>query len=147
MLKEKVRLKRVFAMAVVSLLISAVINVQPASANSEADKQARFIEKVRLSIAKLGVGNKAVVEVRLRDKTKLTGYVSEANENRFVVTNEKTRVSVPIVYPDVTKVSGHNLSTGAKIGIGIAVGFVLAVAVICVDHRDRFNLSTSRSSR
>ena len=123
-------LKRVLAVMLVSLLVNAVINLRPVSANSNADKQTEFIERVRLSIARLGVGKKAIVEIGLRDKTKLTGYISEANENHFVVTNEKTQTSVPVAYPDVTKVNGHNLSTGAKIGIGIVVGFALAVAVI-----------------
>jgi hypothetical protein len=123
-------LKRVLAMMLVSLLVNAVISVQLTSASSKPDKQTKFTEKVRLSVARLGVGNKALVEIRLRDKSKLTGYISEANQTHFVVTNEKTHASVPVDYTDVTKVNGHNLSTGAKIGIGIAVGFALTVAVI-----------------
>ena len=123
-------LKRILAMTLVGLLVSTVVSVQSASASSKPDKQARFIEKVRLGIAKLGVGKEAVVEVKLRDKSRLSGYISEASEDRFVVTNEETRSSVPVAYSNVTQVKGHNLSTGAKIGIGIAIGFALTALVI-----------------
>jgi hypothetical protein len=123
-------MKKVLAMVLLSLLAHAITCVQPASAKSKTDRQAQYAEKVRAGIARLGVGRASTVEVRLQDKSKLAGYVSQANDSHFVITDAKTGASVPVAYGDVTKVKGHNLSTGAKIGIGIAIGFLATAAII-----------------
>ncbi len=123
-------LKRVLAMTLVSLFVNSAAFALPDPPGSKSDKQEQLVERVRLGIARIGIGKEAVVEVRLRDRSKLNGYISQSDQNQFVVTNEKTRVAVPVDYKDVVKVNGHNLSTGAKIGIGIAIGFALTVLVI-----------------
>lgn len=93
----------------------------PCIANSEIEKQAQYAAKVRQSVLKLGVGRDARIAVKLRDKTQLVGFVSEAGESSFVVTNMKSGTSIVVAYPNVTRVKGHNLSTGAKIAIGAAI--------------------------
>ena len=55
------------------LLGQLMICVQPAYANSKAEKQLPFAEKVRAIIAELGVGKDARVTVKLKDKTKDCG--------------------------------------------------------------------------
>jgi hypothetical protein len=77
--------------------------------------------KVKQGISNLGVGRDARVTVKLRDNTKLAGYISEVNAESFVVTDLKTGVATNVAYPDVTQVKGNNLSTGAKIAIGAAI--------------------------
>ena len=79
---------------------------------------------------KLGTGAAAHVEVKLRDKTKLKGYVSEANEDSFVTVDEKTNATSTVAYSQVQQVKGNNLSTAAKIAIG--VGVILLPIVIVV---------------
>ena len=54
------------------------------------DHRGRFAEKVKAGIGKLGTGTDARIEVKLRDKTKLKGYVSESVEDSFVIVDEKT---------------------------------------------------------
>jgi hypothetical protein len=128
-------LKEFLVLLLVGLAIHTIIAVPPVSADTKADKQALFAEKVRRGVSSLGVGKEATVEVRLRDKTKLAGYVSETNASGFTLTDAKTGASVPVAYQDVVKVKGHNLSTGAKIGIGIAIGFVVTALVIYLSVR------------
>jgi hypothetical protein len=125
-------LKRVLAITLASLLVNAIVSVQPASAGSKSDEQAQFIEKLRQGIARLGVGRDAVVEVKLRDKTRLAGYIDRASEGIFVVANVKTGESRSVAYADVTQVKGHNLSTGAKIAIGIGIGVGIALIVLAI---------------
>ena len=125
-------LKRVLAMTLVSLLVNAVVSVQPASAKSKSGKQAQLIERLRQGIARLGVGKEALVEVKLRDKTKLAGYIDRASEGSFVLANVKTGNSTSVAYADVTQVKGHNLSTGAKIAIGIGIGVGIALIVLAI---------------
>ncbi len=124
-------LKKVLSLVVLVALFHAGFCVQTASARSKAEKQARFAERVKAGIVRLGVGEESYVTVKLRDKTKLAGYISEAREESFVVTDLRTSEATTVAYADVKKVKGHNLSTGAKIaiGAGIVVGVVMLVVI------------------
>jgi hypothetical protein len=128
--KENPMYKRLLAWMFVSLIVHTIVAVQPASASSRSEKQAYFTEKVRLGVLSLGTGEGAQVEVKLRNKTKLAGYISETTDTNFVVKDAKTGASVPVAFGDVSKIKGHNLSTGAKIGIGIAIGFAVTALII-----------------
>ena len=121
--------KKILTIAIAGLLIQAVC-AQPASAASKAEKQAQLAEKVKAGILKLGSGSDARVAIKLRDKMKLAGYISEATEGSFVVTDPKTRAATTVSYGDVTQVRGHNLGTGAKIAIGIGIGVGVTMLVI-----------------
>jgi len=86
----------------------------------------------KTNIAKLGSGTDAKVQVKLKDGTKLKGYVSQINENSFVVMNEKTGIPTEVPYPNAKQVKGNNLSTGViiAIGIGIAVAIILLIGFL-----------------
>ncbi len=120
-------LKQILSLALAALLLGVIIPGR-AYADSKAEKQARFTEKVREGVSKIGVGPEARVEIKLRDKRKLKGYISEAGEDGFSVVDAKTGTATRVVYPQVQKVKGNNLSTGAKIAIGL--GAAVAVLVI-----------------
>jgi hypothetical protein len=100
-----------------------------AAATTKEEKVATHAAKVKTEIGKLGIGPEAQIRVKLRDKTKLAGYISQANADSFVITDPKTGNSTEVPYPNVTQAKGHNLSTGAKIaiGVGIAVGIAILV--------------------
>jgi hypothetical protein len=121
-------LKRILSLAVIGLLLNLVCysSVGASSKPNEVD----FAAKVKAAIAKLGVGSDARVEVRLRNKTKLKGYVSEANENGFVVVDEKTGVATQVTYPQVKKVKGKNNLSGEKIAIGIFIAALIVVGIL-----------------
>ena len=84
--------------------------------------------KVKSEIAKLGTGADARVEVELRDKTKIKGHISEVGDESFAVVDDKSGTAITVSYPQVKRVRGNNLSTGAKIAIGI--GIVLGLALL-----------------
>jgi len=125
-------LKRVLAVTLVTILFCTLVSVQSASADSKEEKQARFAEKVKTGISKLGVGKDALVEVKLRDKTKLAGYIDGVSEGSFVVANMKTGNLTSVAYSEVTQVKGHNLSTGAKIAIGVAIGVGITLILLAI---------------
>jgi thermostable 8-oxoguanine DNA glycosylase len=125
-------LKKVLSLVVVVVVFHAGFCVQTASARSKAEKQARFAERVKAGIVQLGVGEESYVTVKLRDKTKLAGYISEAREESFVVTDLKTSEATTVAYTDVKKVKGHNLSTGAQIAIGVGVAFAVVLIVVAL---------------
>lgn len=111
--------RKVISFALVCLLTHATGAI--ALAGSKVDKEARRIEKVKAGIAKLGVGEDARIAVKLKDKTKLSGYLSQVNGDSFVVNDLKTGAPTTVAYTRVTKVQGHNLSTGAKIAISVGI--------------------------
>ena len=119
-------LKTVTAFSVVFALLITIALPSSVSAKSAAEKQARFTEKLKAGILKLGTGPEARVEVKLRDKTKLSGYISEANETSFAVTSANGAKAV-VAYPDVAQVKGNNLSTGKKFAIAAVIVGALAI--------------------
>jgi len=130
--------KKILTMVLAGLLIQAVC-VQPVSAASKEEKQAQRTEKVRAGILKLGVGTDARVAIKLRDDVKLAGYISEAKDESFVVTDMKTRTATTVAYGDVAQVKGHNIGTGAKIAIGIGIGVgatILVLYLYILTHED-----------
>ena len=120
----------VIASSLVVFLCSASV-----AASSKEEKEARLAEKVKTGIAKLGTGPAAGVEVKLRDKTKIKGYISELSENYFIVIDDKTGAATTVAYPQVKQVKGNNLSTGAKIAIGIGVVAFLVLFAIALPDR------------
>lgn len=126
--------KRVMALALVGLLY--VVGVVPAYAGSKEDKEARFAAKVKDGIRKLGTGPDARLEVKLKDKTKLKGYVSETADDSFVIVDEKTGTASRVTYPQVKKVKGNNLSTAAEIALGVGVILLPIMIVVFLVSRD-----------
>lgn len=117
-----------------SLLVAVAISLlhlgaRPVFAASQDEKETRRIAKVKSDVAKRGIGEKARITVRLRDKTEVKGYVSRAGEDDFLVIDAKTSMKTPIAYRDVAHVKGKGLSTGAKIGIGVGI-FVVVIGIV-----------------
>jgi hypothetical protein len=119
-----------FASLVLAALLVNLAWAAPAFAKSKEEKEAQFASKVKANILKLGAGPGARVKLKLRDKTKLEGYISEAGEDSFVVTDTKTGVATVVPYPQVKQVKGNNLSTGAKIAIGVGIAVAVLVIVL-----------------
>ncbi len=120
-------LKKICSVVLAALLIQSV--AVPAFAKSDAEKAAKRAEKVRTQLAKLGTGKDALVSLELRDKTKLKGYISEAGAESFVVTDSAGKTTT-VAYPQVKKAQGNNLSTGAKIAIGVGIGAAIVLIIL-----------------
>lgn len=122
-----------FRKLVALLLVAMVINLAGARlayADSKDEKQARFAEKIKANVLKLGTGEATRVKVKLRDQSKLEGFISDAGAETFTVTNRKTGVATTVAYPEVKSVQGNNLSTGAKIAIGVGIAAALIFIVL-----------------
>lgn len=115
-----------------SLLVFSLvyINVATTASASIAEKDAARAAKVKAAVAKLGVGTDTRVSLKLKDKTKVEGYIAEAGEESFVVADLKTGAATTVIYPSVTQIKGQNLSTGTKIAIGAAIGVGVLVLVL-----------------
>ncbi|MCA1601704.1 MAG: hypothetical protein LC776_08710, partial [Acidobacteria bacterium] len=84
-------LKRMLAIMLTGMLLTMAVGFGPVNAQSVQDavQDNPRAAKVRGDVLKLGVGEKAGVEVKLRDNRKLKGYIAEASEDSFTVVNSK----------------------------------------------------------
>jgi hypothetical protein len=122
-----------FRKPIAFLLVALEINLAGARlafAESKEEKQARFAEKIKFNVLKLGTGESTRIKVKLRDQTKLEGYISDAGADTFTVTNRKTGVATTVAYPQVKSVQGNNLSTGAKIAIGVGIAAAIIFIIL-----------------
>jgi exosome complex RNA-binding protein Rrp4 len=128
--------KKTSSMVLACLLAVSIICQQTAAAGSTPDKEARVAQKVKAAILELGSGPSTTVSIKLRDKTRLTGCVSEIGDNSFTVTDLKTGEITKVSHPDVVQVKGNNLSTGVKIAIGVAI--IVGIAIVLYIVRGAF---------
>ena len=126
---KKKLLASIFAALVINLVCIGSVSAHP---GSDADKAAQLAAKVKAAILKLGTGPQARVELKLREGTRLKGYLAEVGEDYFVVVDENGGASRQIPFPQVKQVKGSKLSHGvwAAITVGalVGIGFLVAVA-------------------
>jgi hypothetical protein len=122
-------LKKYLSIALTLLLVN-VVAINSASGQTTNDKQARKIAKVKESVAKLGTGEAARVEVKLEDGRKFKGYIRETSDDHFVVVEPKSGATATVLYSQVAKIKGSNGLTAAEVSLNVAkaVGIVAAVA-------------------
>jgi hypothetical protein len=120
-------LKKLCCVLLSALLLQAA--AVTAVAATKAGKEAARAEKVRTKLAKLGTGSDARIKLELRDKTKLEGFVKEAGADTFALTDRAGKTTT-VEYSQVKKAQGNNLSTGAKIAIGVGIGAGVTLLII-----------------
>jgi hypothetical protein len=87
-------------------------------------------EKVKTAIAKLGTGYEARLEMKLKDKTKLKGYVREANEDYFIIVDDETGAPAQVAYSQVRQIKGKNKLNGEKIFVGVALAVLFTLIAL-----------------
>jgi hypothetical protein len=119
------------------IMLSAAFGLD--AARAQTGDEARRAQQSRMSVLKMGTGERARVEVKLRDETKVKGYVSAAGADSFTVTNAGTGESTVVAYNDVAQVKrqGGGLSTMTKMLIGgaavagVVIGWQVVKPALC----------------
>ncbi|HEV2800562.1 MAG TPA: hypothetical protein VGW12_08700 [Pyrinomonadaceae bacterium] len=120
--------KKILSLTLIALLVNVWL-VSPVRAGAQVVEQTPNAEKVRESIRKLGTGDAARVELKLWDGKKLKGYIRDAGQESFVLTDAKTGAFHTVAYAQVKQVKGHNNLTAAKVGLTLAKGAAIVGAV------------------
>jgi hypothetical protein len=125
-----------------SLLIAVIFLcgtvTQPALAQ-QSNSKVPTVEKIKSKVVRMGVGAKAKATIKLKNGTKVKGYVAQAGEDDFVIRDRKTDAPTTISYADVLKVEenrGHSTARNIAIGVAIGVGALLAIIGIALAHLD-----------
>jgi hypothetical protein len=122
-------LKKMITVLLICLVMNLTTNIAFAGISKE-EKAAKKIAKIKADVTSLGTGADAKIEVKLHDKTKLKGYITEVKTDSFVLMNDKTGATNEVPYSQAKQVKGNNLSTGAKVAIGFGIFAVLIIAAV-----------------
>jgi hypothetical protein len=113
------------------LIYALVFTAAPVLAGSS--KEAQTTEQIKAKIARLGIGERARATVRLKNGTKLKGYIQQAGENEFTLKVKDTGAVVQVLYDDVARVEdnrGRSVVKNIAIGTGIVFGVMLAAMAL-----------------
>ncbi len=104
---------------VISLIVFLqLFSVNFAFAETKEEKQ---ITKVKTNVQKLGIGPDAKIEVKLKNGSKVKGYVLNSDVEQFVVMDSKTGAALPIPYEQVRQAQGSNRKTGVIVIVSLIV--------------------------
>ena len=121
-------IRRGFAIMLGAALLLAASGAQKVFAKAGGDS----VDEIRAKVTRLGVGEKARVEVRLHDERKLRGHVRRAGEQSFDVTEDETGVTIEVAYTEAARVrrlggGGMSGATKAIIWGGVAAGAAIVL--------------------
>ena len=121
-------IRKTLSITLAGVLLATAFGFRTVTAQTGADAQRT--DKVRAKVIKLGEGRNARVEVKLRDNTKLKGYLSKTEQDSFTVTDSKTGASRTLAYADVQELKTPGSGTSRR--TWLIVGASVAAAVIIV---------------
>jgi hypothetical protein len=113
------------------LIYALLFTAAPVLASSQADTQST--EQVKAKVEQIGTGERARANVRLKNGTKLKGYIQKAGDTEFVLNDKDKGTSTTLLYSDVAKIErrkGHSTAKWVGIGVGIGAGAFLAILAI-----------------
>ncbi len=113
------------------LIYVLVFTAAPVLASSQADAQST--EQVKAKVEQLGTGERARASLRLKNGTKLKGYIQKAGDTEFVLNDKDKGTSTTLLYSDVSRIErrkGH--STAKWVGIGVAIGAGAFLAILAI---------------
>jgi hypothetical protein len=131
-------LRKAFSLFLIYFCLHAGASAQTSTA--QVTKETKRAAKIKKLIFQSGIGPGNDIEVKLRDKTRIAGYVSEVTDDHFVVTDLKTGSSTKLEYGQVDKArllsvtkkdfEERDSPSPARIFRNAAIAFGISVAVI-----------------
>ena len=123
-------MKRLTVLMLMMGLLSAGVVLETAQAQTRRD--AEIAAKARAKVAKIGIGQNAKVEVKLRDQSRIKGYIQELQQDSFTVVERDTGVTRNVAYADALEVkrSSGGLSTKGWAIIGAAAAGAIVTWII-----------------
>ena len=127
-------MKQYLTCLLAGLLVLATVSLPVAAQQGDP-----AVEKIKMKVAKLGVGEKAKATVFLKDGTKAKGYIAQVGNDNFVLRDRKTDAPTTVRYTEVAKVDsnrGHSTAKNLAIGIGIGAGTLVVIILAVMSHLD-----------
>ncbi|MGA9208457.1 MAG: hypothetical protein WB347_11695 [Terriglobales bacterium] len=129
-------LKRVLTIVLCGLLFETMLAADAWALQPAGSLASRQAARVKSAVARVGTGTDAVVAVRLRDKSVVSGWISGVGPDSFRVTDPQTNSVATVRFLDVSRLAGANLVSGDTAQYGGGIGDKLAkVANLLVPGR------------
>lgn len=128
-------IKKSLTVALIALMLH-LTNLQSVTAQTRTVNDAATINKIKANVSKRGTGEKARVNVKMLNGTKMKGFISQTGEDSFTLTDSKTKQTSTLAYSDIAQVKKQGMSTGTKILIGVGVGIAVTAVVLAVAARN-----------
>ena len=111
----------------VAILLTAIA---PVVVSAQATTQQSEAEKMRVKVMRLGVG-RSRVSVKLRNQTKIKGFIGQIGEEGFSLVDPKSGTVTPVPYEEVLDVKDIRPSALLKslIAVGTVTGIMVFIAV------------------
>ena len=116
------------------MALMAITLVFPAKAQTTLDTQ---IESTRSKVEKLRAGGNSKIEVKLRDKTKIKGYITGVDQDSFIVSDSKTGTTQTLTYAEVSEVKksgGSSMKPWLILGAvaaGVGITWAIVKPAVC----------------
>ena len=117
-------------LTVILIILSVIVQSTAVFAQTRNDKETEKQTKLQTEITKIGVGKDAGIVVKLKDGTKLNGYVSARDNDGFDLTDKKSGSVRNIKFAEVKSVRDKKLSRGATTAIGLVIGIGGAIGLL-----------------
>ncbi|HZS07128.1 MAG TPA: hypothetical protein VFD58_19990 [Blastocatellia bacterium] len=126
--------RRCLCLLLISSLVS-IVTVRPALADPQEEQKAQ-LARIKNSVARIGEGPDARVEVRLRDNTKLKGYIRESGEDYFIVRDPRAGKTTRVEYSQVAEVKAPRQFHVSPLVIRLAItaGTIAVIAGIAASR-------------
>ena len=108
-------------------MVPISLGQQSNAQDKAAHKNMKYIKRLKKW------GKDDPVTIKLHDGTRVRGYLTEATDDHFVVTDRKTGQSSTLKYDQVDDISS-GLGTKSKIGLAIGLGVLGILAVCAIGH-------------
>jgi hypothetical protein len=126
---------RKFLALALSIILVHTYAVAPLRANAQTGTKPSHVEDIRSKVAVAGVSSEKLVEVRLKDGTKLKGHITAIQEESFDLSVIPNGEKKSILYSDVSKLGASWSTTKIVVALGIVVGTI--VAIVAFVHQAR----------
>lgn len=124
---------RKFLALALSIVLVHSYTVTPLRAGAQTATKPTHVEDVRSKVALAGVNAEKVVNVKLKDGTKLKGHITGIQEASFDLTLASNSEKKSILYSDVSGVQTSWTAKKALLMVGVVVG--IAVAIVAFVHQ------------
>lgn len=133
-------MRKIISGILICLVLNMTFYVSTATGNTNSKdtaKQAKMIGKLKSELNKLGIGKESKIEVKLYDGSKISGYLSEINEEDFAVTQNDDETK-RVRYDRVRKAKGRYGHRRFAVTTSI-IGAVLGILLIALSNNSETN--------
>ena len=119
---------RKFLALALSILLVHTYAITPLHAKAQTGTKTSHVEDIRAKVAVAGVSSEKLVEVKLKDNTRLKGHITGIKDESFDLALASNGEKKSILYSDVSKLGSSWSTKKIVLVLGIVAGTIVAIA-------------------